>query len=105
MIIQIMEKKDYIAQIENLTAEQIAEGVFNGVITFEELKKTGEFDASKQKNVKVILKKKDDNAFAAATTVAALQNYLSVFPDGNHVSEAQVKIQQIRNDENAEKRR
>ena len=47
-----MEKKDYIKQIEDLSAEQIAEGISLGKVTFDELKKTEEFDASKQKKVK-----------------------------------------------------
>lgn len=100
-----MEKKDYITQIEDLSAEQIAEGIFNDIVTFDELRKTGDFDASKQKNVKLILKKKDDNAFAAAHSISDLQHYLSVFPDGSHAAAAQAKLQQLKDDENAEERK
>jgi hypothetical protein len=52
-----MEKKDYIKGIDDLTAEQIADGISNGIVTFADLRNTGEFDASKQKSVKSILKK------------------------------------------------
>ncbi len=100
-----MENKDYINQIEDLSAEQIAEGIFNGIITFDELRKTGEFDASKQKSVKLILKRKDDIAFAAAHSIAELQSYLSVFPDGVHQLAAKTKLEHLRNDEIAEERR
>lgn len=100
-----MEKKEYITQIENLSAEQIAEGIFNGIVTLDELRKTGDFDASKQTNVKLILKKKDDNAFASAHSISDLQHYMSVFRYGNHVSAAQAKLQQLQDDENAEERK
>lgn len=100
-----MEKKDYINQIESLNAEQIAEGIFKGIVTFDELRKTGDFDASKQRRVKAILKIKDDGAFASAQTIPELEQYLSVFTDGNHVSEAQAKIQQIQEEEQENERR
>ena len=100
-----MENKDYIAKIEDLTTEQIVDGISKGIVTFDELKKTGEFGFDKQKNVKALLRKKDDDAFAAANTVTALQNYLSIFPFGNHVNEAKTKIQQIQDEENAGERK
>jgi hypothetical protein len=100
-----MEKKDYINQIEDLSADQIAEGIFNGVVTFSDLRETGEFDASKQRNVKSILKKKDDIAFAEANSIAELKHYLKVFPEGSNVSNARIKLQQLQDDENADERR
>jgi hypothetical protein len=90
-----MDKKDYISKIEDLTVEQIVEGILAGIVTFEELQQTGNFDKSKQTCVRKLLDKKDDDAFAAATTEAELKAYLSVFPDGKHVSEANKKIKQI----------
>lgn len=100
-----MEEQDYINQIEDLNAEQIAEGISKGKVTFDKLRKTGVFDASKQRSVKSILKRKDDDAFASAQTISELKSYLSVFPDGNHVSEAQAKIQQIQEEKQANERR
>ncbi len=100
-----MENKNYIAGIEDLTAEQIVDGIFGSIVTFEELKKTGQFGFDKQKSVKALLKKKDDDAFATANSLVEWQNYLSVFPTGNHVNEAQKNIQQIQNEEDAKKRR
>ncbi|MBK7181455.1 MAG: hypothetical protein IPH89_00180 [Bacteroidetes bacterium] len=99
------EKKEYITQIENLSAEQIADGISIGIVTFDELRRTGAFDASKQKSVKNILKKKDDDTFASAQTIRDLQNYLRVFPNGSNVSAAQAKMQQLQDDENAEERK
>jgi len=100
-----MEKKDYLSKIEDLTSEQIAEGISGGIVTFDELKKTGEFGHDKQKSVNTLLKKIDDDTFAAADTVSAMRKYLLVFPAGNHVIEVQEKIQQIQDKENAEERR
>ncbi len=100
-----MENKDYIDKIEDLTAEQIVEGISGGIVNFDELKKTGEFGYDKQKSVKALLKKKDDDTFAAAKTLEALKNYLLSFPSGNHFSEAQDKIQQIQDKENSEDRK
>jgi hypothetical protein len=100
-----MEKNDYIRQLENLNAEQIANGISNGIVTFEELRNTGDFDASKQRSVKVILKKNDDIAYTTAFTIFDLQRYLSIYPEGSHVSDAKQKIQQIQNDQLAEDKR
>lgn len=101
----IMEEKDYINQIEHLTAEQIVDAISNGKVTFDILKKTGEFGSDKQKSVKVLLNKKDDKAFAEANTITALKNYLFVFPEGNHIIKVQEKIQKIQDDEIADEKR
>ncbi len=101
----IMEKKDYITQIEDLTAEQIADGITNGIVTFEELRNTLQFDASIQRSVRGILKKKDDDAFNLAQTIYDLETYLRVFPDGSNVSAAQAKLQQLQDDENEKERK
>jgi hypothetical protein len=100
-----MTKQDYVDKVEDLTVEQIVEGIFNGIVTFEELKNTGEFDASKQKSAKKLLKEKDDDAFANVRTVTELQHYLTLFPSGNHISEALEKIEKIKNDEAAEEKK
>ena len=101
----VMNKKDYIDQIEHLTAEQIVEGISNGIVTFDDLRKTEEFDSSKQKRVREILKAKDDNFFNSANTKDELENYLRVFPIGNNVDKAHRRIQQILEDEEAERKR
>lgn len=90
-----MNKEDYLKKINNLTAGQIARGISSGVVTFKELQKTGEFPASKQKNVKAILSEEDDAAFKDANTKIALENYLLIFPDGNHKQEAERKLKDI----------
>jgi hypothetical protein len=100
-----MEEQDYINQIEHLNADQIAEGISEGKITFKKLRETGIFDASKQKSVKNILQKKDDEAYFTAHSIEELKRYLSIFPNGSHVSAAQDKIQKIQDKLDEEKRK
>jgi hypothetical protein len=100
-----MEEKDYIHQIYDLSVEQIVEGISNGKVTFNILRKTGDFGSEKQRLVKVLLKKKDDEAFAEANTIISLKNYLLIFPEGNHIIEARNKIQKKQDEEIAEEKR
>lgn len=98
-----MEKKDYIKHISNLKAEDIVDGIVNGIITFDELrteaaKSDFTFDDLKQNKVKTLLKKKDDDTFATANTIEALNNYLLAFPAGNYADEAKRKIEQIQDE-------
>ncbi len=104
-----MEKEEYIEQIENLDAEQIVEGIINGIVTFEELRKTAisrnlYFGADKQKSIRTLLKKKDDDTYVNAHTIAELKNYLCVFPEGKHVSKAWQKIRLMEEQEDARKK-
>lgn len=101
----MMKKKEFISQIEHLSAEQIAYGISTGIATFDELRNTGEFDASKQRSVRSILKKMDNDAFASAHTIADLEYYLRIFPDGNNISAALEKLQQLREGVDAQKRK
>lgn len=96
-----MEKKDYLEQIENLNAEQIFDGILKGIVTFDELKKTGEFDASKQKNVKALITKNEDEAFLSADSIEKLKSYILLFPNGKYEYEANQKIQKIQAEQNA----
>jgi len=100
-----MNEQDYITQINNLTKEQIAQGILEGIVTFKRLQETGDFDFSTQRSVKAILNTKDDEAFAAANSKTELQNYISVFPQGNHIDNVQAKIQKIKDDEDDVRRR
>lgn len=100
-----MEKKDYISQIENLTAEQIVDGISNGKVNFTELRKTGDFGSDKQRSVKALLKKKDDESFVNADSIEALEDYLRVFPEGNHKNEVLEKLRKIQDAKIAEEKR
>ena len=99
-----MEENDYISQIEHLTCEQIVEGILQQKVTFKRLQKTELFDASKQRCVKAQLNKKDDEFFNSAKSILELQNYISLFFEGNHIAEANEKIQKIRFDKDEAER-
>ncbi len=90
-----MDKKDYINNIEYLEADVIADGVLNGVVTFNELRATGVFISEKQKLVKRKIKEKEDNIFNQADTIPKLQDYINLFPNGIHTDEATAKIKEI----------
>lgn len=94
-----MDKEEYIANIEDLTIEQIVEAITKGIVSFEDFQKTGEFDHSRQKSVRALLNEKDDKAFASANNISEFQNYISVFSEGKHKAEALAKIQKIKDEE------
>ena len=98
-------KTHFISLLDVLTPEQITSGITGGISTLSDLIKTGEFVFEKRKIVKELLKKKDDEVFAAAHTIKALQDYVLTFPAGNHVSEAQQRITQTQEAEEADKKR
>jgi len=105
-----MNKEEIIARLEDLSAEQIAGFILKGTVTLEELidgVKKGRFEwgHESQKKVKALLKKEDDNVFVAANTVAELQHYLSIFPEGSHVAEAREDIKRLEDNKNAEERK
>lgn len=92
-----MMENDFLDNIGNdrHTDEQIVEAILNGVVTFKKLQSTGEFDHSRQKSVKSKLNQKDDEAYALAISIIEIQAYLSAFPEGKNVEEANLKIQRI----------
>jgi len=102
-----MNRQDYFDNLENLTAEIIADGIIHGVITLDELRKYATegniyFGHDKQKSVKEILRKRDDDAFSSSKTIEDLMNYLSAFKDGNHIDEAKANIRRMTEIKNAE---
>lgn len=92
-----MEENDYIAQIgnNNLSDEQIVEGILNRKVTFKKLQATGEFDHSRQKSVRALLNQKDDEAFIVSNSIEEIQSYLLAFPEGKNIAEANAKIHKI----------
>ncbi|GAP71386.1 hypothetical protein SAMD00024442_11_50 [Candidatus Symbiothrix dinenymphae] len=100
-----MELKEIINRLEDLSAADIVNFLCENNISFEvfseAVKKQGGWDsAEKRKNVQLLLKQKDDDAYnttVAANTVEAFEKYLSLFPNGNHATEAQEKIQTLNN--------
>ncbi|MCL2182013.1 MAG: hypothetical protein FWB85_00905 [Chitinispirillia bacterium] len=83
--------------VEDLTAEDIAKIIREGKATFDELRATGDFDASKQKRVKKMLAvfEEEDNDFHNATTVQLLEDFKSEYPDSLRIPEVNAKIARL----------
>lgn len=91
-----MKNRDYyLNHIEYLSAEELAAGIADGIVTLKELQDTHNFDSSKQKNVKGILSKRDDATYFSANTEADLRHYITVYPNGNHVAEANSRLRKL----------
>jgi len=105
-----MKKEDYITKIVDINEHDLADAVLQRIVTFKELQDTGNFDRSKQKAVKQIIQNKDDEVFSQAQTflndnndslddcIQRFEDYVNAFRDFKscHMSEAQSKIQQLR---------
>jgi hypothetical protein len=105
-----MELKEIINNLENLSAVDIVNLLCEKNISYEvfsaAVKDQGGWDsAEKRKKIQSLFKQKDDDAYKAAVnanTAAAFQNYLLLYPNGNHIVDAESKVQQIQIAENIE---
>ena len=105
--------RDYILNhIEDCAAEQLFEFINQGNITLDDLKNTGNLDATKRTAIVRLqnaCNQKDDNAWENARhTEQDCRDYLSNYPSGRHATEAQQEInkfEQQRNQENANRNR
>ncbi len=108
-----MEIKEILKNLEDYTASDIVDFLCQNNFSYENfsdaIKNNGGWDsAEKRRNVQALLKQKADEAYnnaLAANNVEAFRKYITMYPNGNHVKEAEIKIQQIQNIENAEKRK
>lgn len=102
--------KEIVNNLEDWNAADIVDFLCTNNISFEvfsdALKQAGGWDSAvKRKNVQLLFKKKDDDAYnttVTANTAEAFQKYLSLYPNGNHVAEAELKMKQIQFTENTE---
>lgn len=74
-----MNKEDYINRVDVISKSDIVIGIRGGVVSFEELQKTGRFDRGKQEEVKKVLReiKEEDDAYNNAKEI----NRISQFND------------------------
>lgn len=103
-----MDKEKIKANIGNLSAEQLFDEIIKGHITLEELDATGDLGLDKKKKIRKMLaewethrieqeeakNKADEEAWERARygNEIALRDYISNFPNGNHVEEAKYRI-------------
>lgn len=106
-----MNKKDIIEQIEDITAQELSEYINQKIVTLDELKATGNLDATKRRAIIDIAKKReieDDHVWNNAQyTEQGCRDYLTKYPSGKHIDEAKQrinKLEALRLKEEAEKR-
>jgi hypothetical protein len=91
-----MEKKSILTNISrpNITADIIADAIRGGIVTFKEAQETGEFQIAKQKLVKDLLAKyqQEDSDFNNATTLQLLREFQAKYPDSNYMAGVDIKI-------------
>lgn len=92
-----MDEKSILANVANLSAEQLFEEINKGAITLDKLIHSGELDLFKKKRITELINAnagKDDEAWENARygNESSLRDYIYKFPAGNHIDEAKRKI-------------
>jgi hypothetical protein len=98
-----MNKQQILQQVENLTAEELFNYICQGIVTLEELKNTGNLDATKRKAISNLQNKRkeedrkraeeDDRKWEELRyTESGCRSYLEQYPAGRHAAEAKQKI-------------
>jgi hypothetical protein len=96
-----MNKEFYIKHLADLSVQDIVKGIREGVVTFKELQDTGEFATVKQKQVKDLLTKfeQEDDAYDKATTLPLLREFLKNFQQSERCDKIREKINQMEAEE------
>jgi hypothetical protein len=95
-----MNREQILNNVDSLTAEQLFDFISQGIVTLDELKATGNLDASKRKVIQSLQTQRDqidDTAWEHARygNEAALRDYITNYPTGRHVQEAKDKIDSL----------
>lgn len=101
-----MGKNYILSHIDDLSAEQLAGEIVQGNVTLEELRNTGNLDATKRNKINSLIKAKDDAddkawEIARYGNESSLRDYITKFPNGRHVAEARQEIDRLRNEKEA----
>jgi hypothetical protein len=96
-----MNQQQILDNVDNLTAEQLYDFINQGIVTIEELKKTGNLDASKRLAISKLQSKRDGEDDAAWEKCRygneiGLSDYISAYPAGRHAEEAKQRIDDLR---------
>lgn len=97
-----MGRDEILARVNDLPAEFLYEAIIQGTVTLDDLKATGDLDASKRLAITKQLKQReaeDENAWARASQAGdeyALEEYKKNFPSGLYVVEADRRLASIR---------
>lgn len=97
-----MNKEDILNRVEDFTAEQLFEFINKGTVSLDELRTTGNLDASKRKAITTLQndhKAKDNDAWKGyALTEQGCRTYLIEYPTGIHVLEAVKQLEYFDNE-------
>lgn len=103
-----MNKQEILENPAKYTAQQLANFIIDGLVTFKELQEetNGLFDVRKRKEVEHILQVADDEEWEKAlqeNTEEAFRKYLDKFPNGKHAEDAKKSIRKAQTEEEHKK--
>lgn len=96
-----MDRDNILNNVEDFSAEQLCGFIQQGIVTLEELRKTGNLDASKRQAVVKILNqgaKKDEEQWDKAmqqNTEEAYKGYLQNFPNGQFITQVKNELNRL----------
>jgi hypothetical protein len=94
-------EKDYIFNhMDDLTAQQLADAINQGIVTLDELRATNNLDNTKRKAILALLtqkEKENDDAWERSKygNENSLRDYITNFPTGKYVREAKDRIDDL----------
>ncbi len=96
-----MDKDFILENVADLSAEQLAEVIQQGIVTLDELKDTDELDATKRRTIKSILSQQEqvvENAWEQVKngTEEQLLAFIAKYPSCSHIKEAEEAIERLR---------
>ena len=94
-----MDKNFILSNIDNFSAEQLFDFINQGIVTLDELRDTGELDATKRKAVTTLQKniEQEDDDFwnTSRYTESGCRTYLETYPAGRHFIDARQQIDDL----------
>ncbi len=106
-----MEKNDFLDHIEDLSAQELADAIIQGILTLDELKATNNLDNTKRKAIVAIQTEKEKAIIAIQTqkdkeeddawerakygNENSFRDYIASFPTGKYVREAKDRIDDL----------
>jgi hypothetical protein len=92
-----MERDEILRQVEDLTSEQLYDFICQGKVTLDELRETGNLDASKRRAILVLQREREqeEDTFwgSSCLTEQGCRVYLSNYPAGKYISDAKMLIE------------
>lgn len=87
----------YIKNVEVLTADELEKGIRNGIVEFDDLQKSGSFSIQKQKQVRIIQKRSQEeySEFNRCSVIDDFQEFIKRNPESNFREDAEAKIKDI----------